>query len=176
MQVINFGQQSSSVQVAPDRPNFLTEETTMTFDDWLLSFPEDERDLLTLTEAWEAARTSELAAINYNILARVREIFMLREYMVHAGATAAMSDAIREPAQQLYLHDTKFHSLVDGLTAGFMRLFTEYTFPVPPDKVTVFAPAGKASAVRDAFLTPNGLKFKCIYETPRNGGVLMGFE
>ena len=117
---------------------------------------------------------TELATINDNILARVREVFMLREYIVVNNMTAAMSDAIREPAQQLYLHDTKFHSLVDGLTAGFMRLFTEYTFPVPPDKVTVFAPEKYVHAVKVAMATGSDLSL--IYADGRNDGVLMGFE
>jgi len=116
----------------------------------------------------------ELATINDNILARVREIFMLREYMVVNNLTAAMSDALREPAQQLYLHDAKFRSLVDGLTAGFMRLFTEFTFPVPPDKVTVFAPAKYALMVQSAMATGSDLSM--VQMEDRNGGVLMGFE
>jgi len=117
---------------------------------------------------------TELATINDNILARIREIFMLREFMVVNNMTAAMSDAIREPAQQLYLHDAKFHSLVDGLTAGFMRLFTEFTFPAPPDKVTVFAPMKYVSKVQSAMALGSDLSL--VRREERNGGVLMGFE
>ena len=115
----------------------------------------------------------EIAAINDNILAKVREIFMLREFMVYNNLTAAMSDAIREPAHLLYLSDPKFKNVVDGLTAGFMRLFTENTIPIPPDKVTVFCPGRMASQVKVGM----GLaEMKLVHEADKQGGKVLGYE
>jgi len=116
---------------------------------------------------------SETACINDNIQAKVREIFMLREFMVANQLTSAMSDAIREPAQQLYLTDPKFKNLIDGLTAGFMRLFVENTFPVPPDKVTVFCPGKDETKLRLAMM---GAGFRLVHADNKGSGKVLGYE
>jgi len=115
----------------------------------------------------------EIACINDNIQAKVREIFMLREFMVYNNLTSAMSDAIREPAHLLYLSDSKFKNVVDGLTAGFMRLFVENTFPVPPDKVTVFCPGWAETKVRNTLMDAG---FKLVHSDNRCNGKVLGYE
>ena len=115
----------------------------------------------------------ETACINDNIQAKVREIFMLREFMVANQLTSAMSDAIREPARQLYQTDPKFKNLIDGLTAGFMRLFVENTFPVPPDKVTVFCPGWAETKVRNTMMDAG---FKLVHSDNRCNGKVLGYE